>query len=289
MGEFSSDYIILTNLKDCFNWLDRRNGFYWNPSNWIAHYLDNNNNPIDIHMQEDAHEFLINLFDRFDSILLNTDDKRLINDLFMTSMKLSMECSRCHQVSSHSEISNSLSLDIEDCNTLEESLKKYLSAEKVYDYYCDECRRNVQATRRVTFTQSPKNLIIQLKRFQYDPEAFNRYKINSEFMFPMILKLNEQSYPYSLRGVVVHAGSADGGHYVSYIQVKPAEWYLFDDATVKPVTVDDMKNHAFGSMHDVFFLCLCNVERISLFAVLLTNGFKRRQHAYELSCDSFVN
>ena len=37
-------------------------------------------------------------------------------------------------------------------------------------------------------------------------------------------------YEYKLKGVVVHTGTADFGHYYSYIQVREGEWYEFNDS-----------------------------------------------------------
>ena len=46
-------------------------------------------------------------------------------------------------------------------------------------------------------------------------------------------------YQYELAGILVHKGTVDSGHYYSYIKertphdpLKPARWYLFNDAIV---------------------------------------------------------
>ena len=45
-----------------------------------------------------------------------------------------------------------------------------------------------------------------------------------------------QYYEYQLRGVVIHMGTSDGGHYYSFINDKlgekggkPGQWYEFND------------------------------------------------------------
>ncbi len=44
-------------------------------------------------------------------------------------------------------------------------------------------------------------------------------------------------YQYELVGILVHSGTAEVGHYYSYIKdrTKPSnQWFLFDDKNVKP-------------------------------------------------------
>ena len=54
---------------------------------------------------------------------------------------------------------------------------------------------------------------------------------------------------YELRGVVIHSGTAQGGHYYSLIRdrgvVEPA-WYTFDDKRVTPFDVTDIAETAYG-------------------------------------------
>ena len=76
----------------------------------------------------------------------------------------------------------------------------------------------------------PNNLIITLKRFEYDMNFSNRFKVNDYIEFPMFLNLrpwstkkdeqisDESYYEYELVGVVVHSGMAEAGHYYSFIK-----------------------------------------------------------------------
>ena len=51
-----------------------------------------------------------------------------------------------------------------------------------------------------------------------------------------------------LHGVVCHIGAAEAGHYVSYIQVKPGDWYCFNDSFVTRCSYEEVKEHSFGSL-----------------------------------------
>lgn len=60
---------------------------------------------------------------------------------------------------------------------------------------------------------------------------------------------NEQ-YEYDLIGVTVHTGTADGGHYYSFIKDRTAgardKWFLFNDAEVKPFDPNQIAAECFG-------------------------------------------
>jgi len=54
-------------------------------------------------------------------------------------------------------------------------------------------------------------------------------------------------YKYRLSGVVVHTGSANGGHYYSFIKRKDdGKWFFFDDALVQEWDKEQLANECFG-------------------------------------------
>lgn len=61
----------------------------------------------------------------------------------------------------------------------------------------------------------------------------------------------DPSYWYQLIGVVVHTGTAEGGHYYSFIRDRSApqgrdQWFLFNDAEVKPFDPAQIASECFG-------------------------------------------
>ncbi|CAM9463640.1 unnamed protein product, partial [Phaeothamnion confervicola] len=63
----------------------------------------------------------------------------------------------------------------------------------------------------------------------------------------------DEYYQYTLAGVLVHTGTADSGHYFSYIKerAEPAgrtggQWFFFNDATVSPFNPDSIPQLCFG-------------------------------------------
>ncbi|BDA41234.1 probable ubiquitin carboxyl-terminal hydrolase FAF-X [Coccomyxa sp. Obi] len=65
---------------------------------------------------------------------------------------------------------------------------------------------------------------------------------------------NAKQYQYSLKGIVVHSGSAFAGHYYSYIKVRKQEgqgmaagqWLCFDDNQVEPWDIANLDRDCFG-------------------------------------------
>lgn len=56
-------------------------------------------------------------------------------------------------------------------------------------------------------------------------------------------------YNYSLKGVVIHMGTSDSGHYYSLIQdtsKKTPEWLEFNDTLIKKFDINDLAFEAFG-------------------------------------------
>lgn len=57
----------------------------------------------------------------------------------------------------------------------------------------------------------------------------------------------DDSYEYDLIGVTVHTGTADGGHYYSFILDRTRDkWFLFNDAEVKPFDPKQIAAECFG-------------------------------------------
>ena len=71
----------------------------------------------------------------------------------------------------------------------------------------------------------------------------------------------EESFEYELIGVTVHTGTADGGHYYSFIrdhlnktELGQDKWYLFNDAEVKPFDPMQIASECFGGEMTVRYI-----------------------------------
>lgn len=51
--------------------------------------------------------------------------------------------------------------------------------------------------------------------------------------------------------MLVHSGSAEGGHYYSYIKWRDSDkWYEFNDSTVKEFKVENLAKETFGGKNE---------------------------------------
>lgn len=67
------------------------------------------------------------------------------------------------------------------------------------------------------------------------------------------LKQPRTYYQYELVGIVVHSGTADSGHYYSYIKEQEAfkaqgsnKWYEFNDIWVRDFDANDIASECYG-------------------------------------------
>jgi len=156
-------------------------------------------------------------------------------------------------------------------------------------YHCAKCDKKVDALKRTCIKELPRHLIATMKRFEFDFDRMVRVKVNDYCEFPLELDMlpytqeglvrREQAakrkqeaaekgediqeeadkeplnhpkeyYEYKLKGVVVHTGTADSGHYYSFIKDYKTEdgerWYEFNDHIVRDFDIADLANECFG-------------------------------------------
>ena len=145
-------------------------------------------------------------------------------------------------------------------------------------YFCEKCNKKVKAEKYTSFENFPKILFLQLGRFYYDFSTDEREKINDRVPFPLILNCNkylkeykdiiynenesekdeyclddsdtkineylkEGNNVYELFSIVIHSGTAKGGHYYAYIKsFEDGDWYCFNDGNVSFIDKNDIKN-----------------------------------------------
>lgn len=187
---------------------------------------------LDTNVQQDACEFLQLLLDKLEKIL-GKDKLSLFNGEFINRIE-SLDGSLS---SESTETYIALPVDVLHSRTLDESLKKISTPEILKGAYKFEgTDQKVDVKKFCLFGKAPKNLIIQLKRFEYNFETFVRYKVKTPLSFPAELSLAGKDY--KLAGVIMHSGSADFGHYISYCLQENGTWQCFNDNIVTQVTLE---------------------------------------------------
>lgn len=114
--------------------------------------------------------------------------------------------------------------------------------------YCECCDAKCDMLLGTRLKEIPSLLVLTLNRFEFDYDRMERVKINSyleydlECEFGQYVTKNElgaaagaaagaegagtDSLRYELYGVIIHRGSAFGGHYLCYVRdvMKEADW-----------------------------------------------------------------
>lgn len=244
----------------------------YDPSDWLFCYKDSTEiNPINVMEQQDAQEFLEILCERIEKSLRSKSIEGVDPNIFQQSFSGTF----CDQLSKNGKEGFSSSEDtrenissfltvavtVKGVSNLEESLERFVSEEVISDYAWDDSKITIQ--KRQLFSTLPSNLIFTLKRFDINFDTFVREKINDFFSFPLELNMlpftrdgnyknkdvNPIDYLYDLYAVVVHSGSADFGHYFSFVKSPcGSSWIEFNDSTIRSCDVSFVDERCFGGL-----------------------------------------
>eukprot|EP00117_Sycon_ciliatum_P032446 scpid61140/ scgid2680/ Ubiquitin carboxyl-terminal hydrolase 64E; Ubiquitin thioesterase 64E; Ubiquitin-specific-processing protease 64E len=92
------------------------------------------------------------------------------------------------------------------------------------------------------------------------------------------------AHEYELFSIMVHSGSASGGHYYAYIRsFKDGEWYSFNDTTVKAISDRDIES-TFGSGTSSSFYSYSSMYRSSANAYMLMYRQVSSSNCIEYMC-----
>ncbi|XP_040102869.1 ubiquitin carboxyl-terminal hydrolase 4 isoform X2 [Oryx dammah] len=118
-------------------------------------------------------------------------------------------------------------------------------------WYCPNCKKHQQATKKFDLWSLPKILVVHLKRFSYN--RYWRDKLDTVVEFPVRgLNMSEfvcdpsaRPYVYDLVAVSNHYGAMGVGHYTAYAKNKlNGKWYYFDDSNVSLACEDQIVTKA---------------------------------------------
>ncbi|TVY49434.1 Ubiquitin carboxyl-terminal hydrolase 34 [Lachnellula cervina] len=224
---------------------------------------------IDVNIQMDVDEFYNLLFDRWESQILAPDAKKQFRGFYGGQLVQQVKSKECPHISERLEPFSAIQCDIKGKTCLQESLQAYVDGEIMEGdnkYKCSTCDRHVDAVKRACLKDIPDNLIFHLKRFDFNLRTLQRSKINDHFLFPdkidmrpfKVEHLMDSSAEtpedvFELVGVLVHAGTAESGHYYSFIRERPStsekdNWVEFNDDTVSSWDPNYMEAACFGGL-----------------------------------------
>ena len=204
--------------------------------------------------QHDSHEFLIHLLEIIDDEIkkefgesnkkiLNIKISDLLNILFDNNI-VSIIYSDETNEKSKSKISEkliSLPLD-KNCSKISDCINKFEEIEILKNnnrWLSVKEKKYVNAYKRLIIKKYAKYVIFHMKRFSYD---ISSSKNSKEIEFNEYINLNNKKY--ELRGIIIHMGSTEGGHYISI--VKKNKWYLCNDSSFSELNnINDYLNNGY--------------------------------------------
>ncbi|XP_078316021.1 ubiquitin carboxyl-terminal hydrolase 34-like isoform X4 [Crassostrea virginica] len=271
----------LMELQKMFAYLQESERKAYNPRSFCKTYTMDKQ-PLNTGEQKDMTEFFTDLISKLEE--MSSDMHTLVKNLFggvLTNNVVSLDCPH---VSRTLEEFYTVRCQVTDMKNLYESLdevtvKDMLEGDNMYT--CSKCQKKVRAEKRACFKKLPRILCFNTMRYTFNMVTMMKEKVNTHFSFPLCLDMSQymeknlmgpdklrdddeddkflvQSeeddiFEYELIGVTVHTGTADGGHYYSFIRDKlhkaesgQDKWYLFNDAEVKPFDPSQIASECFG-------------------------------------------
>ena len=234
--------------------------------NFVGSIKNYDGTSIDIHNQMDVDEFYNLLFDRWEAQLMGAGEKQTLRRFYGGQLVQQIKSQECEHISERLETFSAIQCEIKGISCLKESLQAYVDGELMdgdNKYKCSTCDRHVDAIKRACLKDLPDNLIFHLKRFDFNLRTLQRNKINEHFSFPERIDMapytvehlsgsaQEAEDVFELVGVLVHTGTAEAGHYYSYIReraggVATKKWVEFNDDVVSNWDPSLMESCTFG-------------------------------------------
>lgn len=278
---------LLHQLQYIFSGLKNSDKQHINPKGLCSAFKDYEGRSVNVFEQMDAEEFLNTFLDRLENQLKGDPYEHIIKNHFGGYQVTEIfGKDSCKHRSERQEPFLTFPVQVKNKKTLFESLESFIEGELLEGdnmYQCDYCEGKVPAIRRVCIKHLPNTFIISLRRFEFDFDTMTRVKVNDYCEFPSdidmepytqeglerktLLKEQEQQlkegkefskvipnkkypdnyYQFKLRGIVIHMGTAESGHYYSFIKDRNSEkWNEFNDRIVRPFNPEDIPNEAFG-------------------------------------------
>lgn len=105
-------------------------------------------------------------------------------------------------------------------------------------------------------------MIVTLKRFEFDYDTMQKFKLNTYCSFPENINFlpytkeglqedsdaKKEDYEYKLKGVVIHYGISQAGHYTSYVRTDEKNWNYFDDEKISQFDLGNIEKECFGGI-----------------------------------------
>ena len=226
--------------------------------------------------QMDIDEFWKEFMHILSKELTESEQNQLLNRHFFGNFHINFQCKVCNFTRTHEESFYSVLLQITGKSCLSDSLSAYIQGELMTGsnaINCPNCKSPQNTEKSPLFAALPNILIFVLRRFDYNLGENAKYrKINDYFEFREELDMEkyalkgdfeENYYKYRLRGVILHVGTVESGHYYALIK-QNEKWMKFDDEKISEVVSFDQESFGSRDAQSSKNAYLLLYERISL-------------------------
>ena len=284
-------FYYLSNIqKDCHS-----------PKRFVLSIKDFEGQPTNFAEQKDVFEFFSLFMDQIEERVHKSPDEKFVKFHFGGLFCNELICKGCPHHYEREEPYLAINLNIKNKKNIKDSLDSFIHGEVLEGenaYLCETCNLKVKTVKKVSIKKLPNYLILVLKRFEYDFDRGMKIKMNDYCEFPMELNMEPYTLKYlkkqekskknvpeqfsncafineiehnqnifSLKGAIIHIGTADAGHYYSIIkdhQNNGDVWYEFNDSKVRPFNIKDLPNVAFGSsgLGYSYMFISCNFNKL---------------------------
>jgi ubiquitin C-terminal hydrolase len=280
---------VLFQMQRMFAFLQESEKRYFDTKEFCTAYKDPDGKPINTSQQMDANEYYQRLFDLIEKRLKGSNQESILHRVFGGLLSNQLIPTECSHRRAREEPFFNIGVEIKNKGDLRESLQLFVEGELLTGdnkYNCEVCQKPVETLKRCCIEKLPPVLVVQLKRFEFDYEKMRNEKLNTACSFPMELDMEPYTkeglarreadrgmsttdaadtemkppsyYQYELAGIVVHTGSADFGHYYSYIRErvpqygsKERRWFEFNDTIVTPFDPNRIPAECFGGEEEI--------------------------------------
>ena len=159
----------------------------------------------------------------------------IISDKFCGLLMYEIKCLSCDNIMYTFDTYTILSIPIKTTNCAFDDCLKDFFTHNILDgdnkYKCNICKKNTTSSIKNYLWSTPEILIIQIKRVNKlnvcNNSAIDCPLSNVDFGNYTFLK---SKHKYELYAFICHNGSAQGGHYISYVKLE--QWFCINDEKI---------------------------------------------------------
>lgn len=172
-------------------------------------------------------------------IVLDLITHKPLQEIFNNKFNSKRQCMKCMNYFERIEVFNILSLDMS--SSIKDSFDLFCKTEDMDgQVYCKYCKSKQDYQKTYEVDTISDNLIIHMKRFECINYK-NYVKNNNPIDIQDIMKIHNNHF--ELRGIILHSGRREGGHYTFVGKNLNNEWSMYDDRNCYPITVN-LKNYS---------------------------------------------